>query len=220
MRYYPICLDLQNRPVLVVGGGAIAEGKILQLVEAAARVHVVSLTLTATLHELVASHAITFRQGEFQDNDLADKVLVICATNQPAVNEAVARAAAARHLLCNVVDQPALCNFITPSLVTRGDLQISISTSGKSPTVAQRIKREISDLIGPEYETLLAIAAELRAQVRPLLPTFAARRDFLRAFAESDALALIRQGREAEARALGQAMLHDYLAAAPDKRAV
>ena len=219
MRYYPVSLDLKARAVLVVGGGAIAEGKIQQLVEAAARVHVVSLTLTAALQTFVEARTITFRQGEFRDDDLAGKFLVICATNQSTVNEAVARAAAAREMLCNVVDQPALCNFITPSLVTRGDLQISISTSGQSPTVAQRVKREISELIGPEYEKLLEIAAELRAQVRPLIATFEGRRDFLRAFADSQAIDLIRQGREAEARTLSQTMLAEILATTADKRA-
>lgn len=213
MRYFPICLDLKERAVLVVGGGVIAEGKILQLVEAAAQVHVVSLTVTEKLQELINSGVITFRQGEFRDEDLQEKVLVICATNQPAVNEFVAHAATERGMLCNVVDQPALCNFITPSLVTRGDLQISISSSGKSPTVAQRVKREISALIGDEYETLLEIAAELRSAVRNVIPTFDGRRDFLRAFTDSQALDLIRQGRAAEARALAQQMLGEYLAA-------
>jgi precorrin-2 dehydrogenase / sirohydrochlorin ferrochelatase len=207
MRYYPICLDLQDRPVLVVGGGPIAEGKILQLVEAQAQVHVVSLTLTEKLQQLVANAVITFREGEFSESDLDNKVLVICATNQQAVNEAVTQAAIARGMLCNVVDQPALCNFITPSLITRGDLQISISTSGKSPTVAQRVKREISALIGEEYETLLEIAAELRAESRQIIPTFEGRRDFLRAFADSQALDLIRQGKAEEARALARQML-------------
>ena len=87
MRYFPICLDLKARPVLAVGGGPIAEGKILQLVEAAAHVHVVSLTITEKLQQAVAAGVITFRQGEFCDSDLADNVLVICATNNPAVNE-------------------------------------------------------------------------------------------------------------------------------------
>ena len=133
MRYYPICLDLQNRPVLVVGGGMIAEGKVLQLVEAQANVHIVSPTLTEALRQKVAQGIITYRSGEFAETDLDDKALVISATNIQAVNEAVAQAANARGLLCNVVDQPALCNFITPTIVTRGDLQIAISSSGKKP---------------------------------------------------------------------------------------
>lgn len=212
MRYYPICLDLKERPVLVVGGGVIAEGKILQLLEASAQVHVVSLMLTEPLQRLVENGSLTFRQGEFALTDLEHKVLVISATNQSAVNEAVANAATARGLLCNVVDQPALCNFITPSLVTRGDLQISISSSGKSPTVAQRVKREISALIGDEYETLLEITAELRAEVRTLIPTFDERRDFLKAFVESAALDLIRAGKADAARELARQMLETYRA--------
>lgn len=211
MRYYPVCLDLNERPVLVVGGGLIAEGKILQLLEAAARVFVVSLTFTEKLQEFADSGIITIRQGEFVPSDLEQKVLVICATNQAAVNEAVATAARERGLLCNVVDRPALCNFITPSVLTRGDLQISISTSGKSPTVAQRVKREIGALIGTEYETLLALAAELRAEARTLIPTFEGRRDFLKSFVESAALDLIRAGKIEDARQLAQQLLTNYL---------
>ncbi|HEX4949704.1 MAG TPA: bifunctional precorrin-2 dehydrogenase/sirohydrochlorin ferrochelatase [Blastocatellia bacterium] len=210
MRYYPVCLDLQNRPVLVVGGGTIAEGKITQLVAASAQVHVVSPALTDKLQAMVTQGAISHRRGEFIEADLDGKVLVISATDQQAVNEAVAQAASTRGILCNVVDQPALCNFITPSLVSRGDLQISISTSGKSPTVAQRVKREISALIGAEYETLLEITAELRAEVRTLIPTFDERRDFLKSFVESAALDLIRAGKVEDAKQLAQQILADY----------
>ncbi len=209
MRYYPICLDLQQRPVLVVGGGIIAEGKALQLVEAQANVHLVSPTLTEVLQQKVEQGILTYRQGKFAATDLDGKVLVISATNLQAVNEAVAQAAQARGMLCNVVDQPALCNFITPSLVTRGDLQIAISSSGKSPTVAQRVNREISEMIGPEYETLLEITAELRAEVKQTLPDFNSRRDFLKLFVESKALDLIRAGKIEEAKELGQQMLSE-----------
>jgi siroheme synthase-like protein len=209
MRYYPICLDLQNRPVLVVGGGLIAEGKALQLVEAHAHVHVVSPTLTELLQQTVDAGIITYRRGEFIEADLDGKVLIISATNIQAVNEAVAQAAQARGLLCNVVDQPALCNFITPSLVTRGDLQIAISSSGKSPTVAQRVKREISNVIGAEYETLLEITAGLRAEVKQTFSDFNTRRDFLKLFVESEALDLIRAGKIESARELARQMLNE-----------
>lgn len=217
MRYYPICLDLQNRPVLVVGGGLIAEGKALQLVEAQANVHVVSPTLTETLRQKVAQGIITYRQGEFTATDLDGKVLIVSATNIQAVNEAVAQAANARGLLCNVVDQPALCNFITPTIVTRGDLQIAISSSGKSPTVALRIKREISKLIGEEYQTLLEITAELRAEFRQVTPDYNTRRDFLKSFVDSEALELIRAGKVEETKILASKMLADFVKNMPNK---
>ncbi len=208
MRYYPICLDLKDRAVLVVGGGTIAEGKILQLVEAAARVLVVSPTLTERLSEMVEQRLITHRCAEFSEDDLDGALLVISATDNQAVNEAVAKAAALRGRLCNVVDQPALCNFITPALVTRGALQISISTGGGSPSLAQRVKREIAELIGEEYGELLELAAELRREVHRVLPDFNSRRDLLKAFVESDALKLLRAGKPDEARELARQMLH------------
>src|SRR5581483_4816287 len=207
MRYYPIHLDLKNRPVLVVGGGVIAEGKALQLVEAGAAVRLVSPTLTAQLREMVNQSMIEYRCGNFIESDLAGVVLVISATNDQSVNEEVAQAAAARGLLHNVVDQPALCSFITPALVTRGDLQISISTGGGSPSVAQRVKREIGELIGEEYGELLALAAALRAEVRKRPATFEQRRELLRTFAESEAVDLIRAGRRAEAQRIADELL-------------
>lgn len=202
MRYYPINLDLAGRSVLVVGGGAIAEGKALQLVEAGARVLVVSPALTETLGELAARGEIAWRQDVFAESDLDGVWLVISATDDQAVNEAAAQASAERGLLCNVVDQPALCNFITPALVTRGRLQISISTGGGSPSVAQRVKREIGELIGDEYGELLELAAEIRAEAKRLIPDFERRRSALHAFAESEAIELLRTGKRDEARQL------------------
>lgn len=212
MRYYPVYLDLQNRAVLVVGGGVIAEGKALQLVEAGAQVKVVSPDLTPRLAELAAAGAIAYRQGKFAPDDLRGAVLVISATNDQQVNEQVAQLAAAAGQLYNVVDQPALCSFITPALVTRGRLQISVSSAGGSPSVAQRVKREIADLIGDEYGELLEVAAEMRAEAKRLIPDFDQRRQVLHAFVESDALALLRAGKREEARALAFALLQQAVA--------
>ncbi|MEO6724780.1 MAG: bifunctional precorrin-2 dehydrogenase/sirohydrochlorin ferrochelatase [Blastocatellia bacterium] len=202
MRYYPIYLDLKDRAVLVVGGGVIAEGKALQLVEAGARMRLVSPDLTPQLKALVEQEEIEYRQGEFNADDLLGVVLVVSATNDQSVNEAVARLADERGLLCNVVDQPALCNFITPALVTRGDIQISVSTGGGSPSVAQRVKREIGELIGDEYAELLEVAAEMRAEARQLLKAYEVRRQVLQAFVESEAIELLRAGKREEARQL------------------
>jgi siroheme synthase-like protein len=109
-----------------------------------------------------------------------------------------------------VVDQPDLCNFITPALVTRGGLQISVSTGGGSPTLTQRVKREVAALIGEEYGLLLELAAEMRAEAKQRVPDFERRKDALRAFVESDALDLIRTGRGDEARDLARRFLQDF----------
>jgi siroheme synthase-like protein len=207
MRYYPVNLDLRDRCVLIVGGGAVAEGKATQLVAAGAHVRIVSPTLTVGLSELVDQGVIAYRADLFAESDLDGVALVISATDDQEVNETVAMAAARRGLLCNVVDQPALCNFITPALVVRGDLQISISTGGGSPALAQRVKREVAERIGEEYGELLELAAEMRAEARRRTPDFEQRRALLHAFVESAALDLLRAGRRAEAQRLARELL-------------
>ena len=211
MRYYPIYLDLKDRAVLVVGGGLIAEGKAIQLVAAGARVRVVSPDLTPRLAELVEHGQIAYRQGKFESGDLNGVTLVISATNDQAANENVAHLAAELGLLHNVVDQPALCSFITPALIARGGIQISVSTGGGSPSVAQRVKREIGELIGDEYAELLEIAAEMRAEAKRLIPDFEQRRQALHAFAESEAIELLRKGKREEARQLAFDVLKQTL---------
>lgn len=210
MLYYPIYLDLKGREVLVVGGGAVAEGKALQLVEAGARVTVVSPELTEALSEAADRREITHLGGSFAEENLNGVFLVISATDDRKVNEKVAKAAKERGLLCNVVDQPDLCDFITPALVTRGALQISVSTGGGSPTLTQRVKREVAALIGEEYGVLLELAAEMRAEAKDRVSDFERRKDVLRAFVESEALDLIRANRRDEARALARRLLRDH----------
>ncbi len=210
MRYYPIYLDIKGRDVLVVGGGAIAEGKAIQLVEAGARVTVVSPELTEALRAAVVRGEIAHLSGSFIEEDLNGVFLVISATGDRKVNEKVAKAARERGLLLNVVDKPDLCNFITPALVTRGELQISVSTGGGSPTLTQRVKREVAALIGEDYGVLLELAAEMRAEAKNRIADFERRKDALRAFVESDALDLIRAGRREEARALARRFLQDF----------
>lgn len=207
MRYYPVHLDLLGRRVLVVGGSKVAEGKLHQLLDAGARVSVVSVTLSSELVSLVERGSIEFREGTFDPADLAGVSIVISATDSRKMNELVAEAARDAGIWCNVVDQPELCDFITPALVVRGDLQIGISTSGGSPTLAQRVKREISELIGKEYGELLEIAAAMRAQARQSVLEFDQRRDILREFVESEALELLRAGRRESAEQIAQDIL-------------
>lgn len=207
MRYYPIHLDLKDRSVLVVGGGTIAEGKAQSLLEAEARISLVSPTLTPRLATLVREGAIRHRAGAFAEFDLLGVSLVISATDDPRVNQEVHRLATWRGLLCNVVDQPALCNFITPALVVRGEMQIGISTGGGSPSVAQLVKRRIAEAIGEEYADLLRLAAKLRAELKARGVGYNDRRDLINEFLASDVLALLRTGRQEEAEQLALQVL-------------
>ena len=207
MRYFPIHLDLIGRLVVVVGGGKVAEGKARQLVEAQARVRIVSPDVTSWLAEKIASGVVAHTCRAFAPSDLDGAHLVITATNDRAVNEQVLAAARERSIWCNSVDQTDLCDFITPALIERGGIQIGVSSSGESPVLAQRVKREIENVIGLEYGKLLELAASMRVRAKSIIPDFETRRDVLRSFVESEALDLIRAGEDEKANAIAQKLL-------------
>jgi precorrin-2 dehydrogenase/sirohydrochlorin ferrochelatase len=203
MEYYPVFLDLHDRWVLVVGGGQVAERKVTQLLESGARVRVVSLDLTLRLTQLAQAGRIAYRQGEFDERDLDGVWLAIGATDDSRVNKQVAQAAAPRNVFCNIVDVPSLCSFLSPAIVMRGDVQIAISTSGRSPALAQRLKREIATQVGPEYAQLADLMSQWRSQVMEKIPHQQQRAEVFHRLVESDILDLLRAGRrdEAEQRA-------------------
>ena len=168
MSLFPAFLKLHSRPVLVVGGGGIAAQKIPGLLEAGAHVHVVSPKLAPQLAEWVRNQQITWSPKPFEPNDLDGAFLVIAATSLRDLNAQVYREADLRNILCNAVDDIDHCHFYYGSIVQRGDLQIAISTNGKSPALAQRLRKELEEQFGPEYACWLdwlgAARETLRAQ--------------------------------------------------------
>lgn len=165
MRYYPVFLDIKNRPCLVVGGGPVAERKVLGLLSAGALVTVVSPRLTKNLDGLAKKGRIEHQKGRFTPTVLKGFFLVIAATDSKSVNAAVWTEAENLGIPVNVVDDPAHCSFIMPSVVDRGALTIAISTSGKSPFLARRLREELEKIIGTEYETLVEILGAVRKKL-------------------------------------------------------
>jgi len=151
MSLFAMFLKLQDRQCLVVGAGAIGEGKAQSLMEAGALVSVVAPRATQRLQELAATNAITWLKRKFKPSDLEGKSLVIAATSSPSVNELVFRESRRRHVLCNAVDDPPHCDFFYGAIVRRGDLQIAISTNGKSPAFAQRLRELLEQQFGREF---------------------------------------------------------------------
>jgi siroheme synthase-like protein len=168
MSLFPAFLKLHSRRVLVVGGGSIAAQKIPGLLEAGAQVHVVSPKLSPQLTEWVRNRQIDWSPKPFEPADLDGAFLVIAATSLRDLNAHVYREADQRNILCNAVDDIDHCHFYYGSIVQRGDLQIAISTNGKSPALAQRLRKELEQQFGPEYEHWLewlgAARETLRAQ--------------------------------------------------------
>jgi uroporphyrin-III C-methyltransferase / precorrin-2 dehydrogenase / sirohydrochlorin ferrochelatase len=166
MSLFPAFLKLQSRPVLVVGGGTIAVSKVPALLEAGARVTVVAPQLHPQLADRVRDHEIAWLEKPFEPSDLDQKFLVIAATAIPELNAQVFREAEQRNILCNAVDDIHHCHFYYGSIVQRGDLQIAISTNGKSPALAQRLRKELEQQFGAEYDDWLNHLGESRERLR------------------------------------------------------
>jgi uroporphyrin-III C-methyltransferase / precorrin-2 dehydrogenase / sirohydrochlorin ferrochelatase len=168
MTLFPAFLKLHNRAVLVVGGGSIAASKIPSLLQAGANVTVVAPQLNAQLAQQARNNEFTWLAKFFSPDDLDNKFLVIAATSLPDVNASVFDEADRRQILCNAVDDIEHCHFYYGSIVQRGDLQIAISTNGKSPALAQRLRKELEQQFGPDYAAWLdhlgATREHLRAQ--------------------------------------------------------
>jgi len=199
MKYYPVYLDLRERPCIIVGGGQVAERKALSLLEAGAGVTVISPSLTAKLQELSQSGRITHLPRTFEEDDLASAFLVIAATDSVDVNAGIGRLCRKKHMLVNVTAPPGEGTYIVPSVVERGKLQIAVSTSGVSPALSKKIRHELETRYGPEYEVFLEKMSILRARLRDEVKNEAARREILQVLAESDVISLLKEGKTPEA---------------------
>jgi precorrin-2 dehydrogenase/sirohydrochlorin ferrochelatase len=163
--YYPIFLNLKGKRTVVVGGGMVAQRKIETLLEHGADVHVISRALTPELDREVKGGRVKHVGEEFSETHLDGAFMVIAATDDADLNRRVSRAAQKRGLLINAVDQPDDCNFIVPSSLTRGDLRIAISTSGKSPAMARKVREDLERQFGNEYESFLNLMGRMRREI-------------------------------------------------------
>lgn len=186
MSLFPLFLKLDDKKCLVVGAGVIAFEKIEALLRCHARVMVVSPEATPAVIGLSERGAIDWQVRRFQPEDLSGVRLVIAATNDRAVNRSVFEEAARRSILCNAVDDPPLCDFFCASILERGDLQIAISTAGKSPALAQRLRREIDAQLEQDLGRWLDDLGELRREVLAAMPAGEARKDLLHRLARRD----------------------------------
>jgi len=161
-RYYPILLELKGKRVLVVGGGKVAQRKIEALLEHEAFVNVVAKELSGPVASLVEKGLIHYAGQDFSESHLDKIFMVIAATSDVSLNRHVSEKAQQKGLLVNAVDQPSECNFIVPSVLRRGDLVLAVSTSGKSPAFARKVREDLEAHFGGEYESFLALMGHLR----------------------------------------------------------
>ena len=165
MSYYPILVDLKDKKVVVVGGGMVAQRKIDTLLECGADVYIISQELTPELQKRLEEEKIRLLGRRFSEGYLQGAFLVIASTDDSTLNRRVSAVAREMGILVNTVDQPADSNFIVPSVIKRGDLLIAVSTSGKSPAMAKRIRERLSRQFGSEYENFFLLMGRLRKEI-------------------------------------------------------
>jgi siroheme synthase-like protein len=159
-------LELAHRACVVIGGGAVAEGKVTGLLAAGADVTVVSPTLTAALEAAADAGGISHRRHVYRDGDLAGAALAFVATGDVTVNAAVAAEGRRRGVLVNAADDPAHCDFMLPAVVRRGALAVAVSTGGASPALARAVREELEHHLGDDYATLVDVVGEVRRALR------------------------------------------------------
>ncbi|RLC30488.1 MAG: bifunctional precorrin-2 dehydrogenase/sirohydrochlorin ferrochelatase [Deltaproteobacteria bacterium] len=199
MGHYPLFLEMADKAALVVGGGAVAERKVRSLLQYGASIRIVSRDLTDGLKDLLETGRISFAGETFVENHLEGLTLVFAATDDRQLNHEISIKARERGVLVNAVDQPEDCTFIVPSIVRRGDLTIAVSTSGKSPALAKRVRKQLESQFGKEYAIFLDFLGRLRGRVISLGLSSEENSRIFNGVVNSDVLKLLAENRPAEA---------------------
>jgi len=197
--YYPILLNIQGKKCLVVGGGEVALRKVQMLVEHGANVEIVSPAFCPELNQLVKDGTIQAIHRDYETEDLNDAFLAVAATDDIKTNEKIAAEARKIGILVNVVDKPDISDFIVPSYFRRGDIIVAVSTSGRSPALARKIRGELERDFKAEYAQLAVIASEVRSELKQRGVTVSGD-DWQEVLNLNSLIELIRRGKNQEAR--------------------
>ncbi len=211
--YYPIMLDIRDRPALVIGGNPVAAEKAAALSASGAKVTVISPTFCEELQDLATnSNTIALRYKAYERGDLKGAFVVVAATTyEPELSEEIWSEGQENGQLVNIVDVPARCNFIVPSILRRGQLTVSVSTEGTSPGLAKRIRQKLEGFFPLAYEEYLRLATIVRKYLRDNGLSYAKRDEFFGDFFSSNILDLLIENDEVEALACTVRLLRHYM---------
>jgi siroheme synthase-like protein len=201
VQHYPVYLSLKGRNCFVLGGCVLAEEKVKGLLAAEARVTVLAPEVTPGLAELAMRGRIDLVDRRYRRGDLRTAFLVLVVSQPPSVVDGVWEETRGRNVLVNTLDDVPHCDFIAPAIVRRGDLAVAISTGGKAPALAVRLRQRLESELGEEHARFLEIAGDLRAPLARRWPDFETRRAKWYRLIDSDVLHLLRRGDEDRALA-------------------
>ncbi len=162
---FPMFLKLEGKRCLVVGAGPVGEPKICSLLDTGAEIHVVACAAGTATHQLAREGKIRLSLRAFASPDLDGVFVAVVATSSRAINDSIYRQAQGRGILCNVVDDPGRCDFFYPAVVRRGALQIAISTSGQSPSLAKKLRQQLERQFSPGYARWVEELGETRRRI-------------------------------------------------------
>jgi precorrin-2 dehydrogenase/sirohydrochlorin ferrochelatase len=208
--YYPLLINLKDKKCIVVGGGKVAERKVKSLLLSKASVTVISPSLTEGLYNLLKENKIFHINRKYKRGDLQEVYLAIAATSDGDVNRMVHREGKEQGIMVNVADSPDLCDFIVPAVIRRGLLTLTVSTGGKCPALARKIKKDISEIYGEEYGPLTSLIGDFRERLKSEVPWEEDRKKILRKFLEYDILGLLKKDRKKEVEKIMNKCLSDY----------
>ena len=197
--YYPIYIDIEDRNVVIIGGGNVCARKAETMMKYGARVTVVSPEFTEEIESWARDGALAIERKAYDASDLDGANIVIASTDHQSVNEQIAADCRARRIPVNVVDVTPLCEFIVPAIIEKGSIQIAISTGGKSPALARTLKEDLQRSIGPEYAEVNDMLGTLRKSAKSVLPTDIDRKRFFDGIIAAGVLDMLREGRRREA---------------------
>jgi len=197
--YYPIYVDIEERSVLIVGGGTVCARKAETMMKYGARVTIVSPEISDEIAQWERDGLLQVRRKLYELSDLDGASMVIASTDDPCVNARVARDSRRRKIPVNVVDVTHLCEFIVPAIVEQGSIQIAVSTGGKSPALARTLKEDLQRFVGPEYDEINRLLGTLRAGAKKTLPTDTDRKRFFDGIIARGVLQMMREGKRREA---------------------
>jgi len=212
VQHYPVYLSLRGRNCFVLGGCALAEEKVRGLLAGDARVTVLAPEVTPGLAELAMRGRIDLVDRRYRRGDLRTAFLVLVVNQPRSVVDGVWEETRGRNVLVNTLDDVPHCDFIAPAIVRRGDLAVAISTGGKAPALAVRLRQRLESELGEEHARFLEIAGDLRAPLARRWPDFETRRSLWYRLVDSDVLHLLRRGDETRARA----RIEEILGVQPD----
>jgi len=212
MKYFPIFIDLHDKNVLVIGEYRILEFKIKKMLEAGAKIIYLTDLLPDQIEGLSESDHIKFVHGQFDETYLENVWLVVCGSNDVKLKKKIATATSEKKLYCNFVDEASISSFISPSVISKGDITIAISTRGKSPALNKYLKNEIINNIGDEYAKFADILGKMRKKVIENIPGQTRRSELFDSIVQHpEVLKLIKENKYSKAEELIHVMIENEI---------